>query len=524
MQVNSITSCNFIVPVAGKKHMNPLIKLETQIDDNNVQFEVLSSDPAVREIDELIEKTNNEIAFLNTEKERLLSQADWFDVSIAVASGAICGVIDFVWVGEFSLERAHEWGSKKVDSFVIRVAKHQGFTGDDLKGAVTFLEKNYPIAADKATNLFGGGKQHHLRDFSHHPNWVGLSFSMLTQFTGKVYGTDVSGDFVIHDLPQDGVELIGKNFHEKILLGLVNWFFHMVSDMAGSSSSIAMGKEGTGLPGPIGSLLKEVSTLPFFHKLDEKGYREFSVWISKLFNGTLLGDRDENGNIRKAMPFDLRTEIGVVHELGRQTVPVIINECIVRGFFFIRRLANEMKYVHSISDLRRMDWKKTLPIKNPTIAKMLLISNATFVAIDLTAASISSAITSGGNLPQFLHKFVLRVNYVGVGRLAVAIGSEIKLECKKTDVEWRFEELKTRMTFLKTAKVYYSIGQSWELVSDAEQAITQLSSHITEQVRLIEADMSATSEMMERINQTSEGFIMHNSDAHKAITDLLDEV
>lgn len=98
------------------------------------------------------------------------------------------------------------------------------------------------------------------------------------------------------------------------------------------------------------------------------------------------------------------------------------------------------------------------------------------------------------------------------------------MNVKKTDVEWRFEELKTRMTFLKTAKVYYSIGQSWELVSDAEQAITQLSSHITEQVRLIEADMSATSEMMERINQTSEGFIMHNSDAHKAITDLLDEV
>ena len=37
----------------------------------------------------------------------------------------------------------------------------------------------------------------------------------------------------------------------------------MVSDMAGSSSSILDGKSGTGLPGPLVSLLKEISALQF---------------------------------------------------------------------------------------------------------------------------------------------------------------------------------------------------------------------------------------------------------------------
>lgn len=40
---------------------------------------------------------------------------------------------------------------------------------------------------------------------------------------------------------------------------------------------------------------------------------------SKLFNGTLLADHDENGRIVKgtARKFDLRTEIGMLEEVGR---------------------------------------------------------------------------------------------------------------------------------------------------------------------------------------------------------------
>lgn len=65
--------------------------------------------------------------------------------------------------------------------------------------------------------------------------------------------------------------------------------------------------------------------------------------VSKLFNGTLLAKRDENGKIIEPVKFYLRTEIGVAHELGRQAIPVLINECVVRAFYFIRRLFTENK-------------------------------------------------------------------------------------------------------------------------------------------------------------------------------------
>ena len=503
--------------------MNPMIRLETEVEGNAIQFDVLSAGPDICEVDALIEQISNKIGYVEGEKERLASQADYLDTTIAVASGVICGAIDSLFVGEFSLQNAHEWGSDKVESFVKKIANQQGYKGNDIKDAVKFLEVKFPIAADKATDKMGGGLQHHLRDFSHHPNIVGLFFSMLTQFTGKVYGTDTTGRFMMQDLPKSGFELIGKNFHEKIMFGMISWFFHMVSDMAGSSSSIAMGRPGTGLPGPIVSLLKIVSSLPFFKKLDGKGNREFSVRISKLFNGTLLARRDKNGKL-VPVRFDLRTEIRILHELGKQSIPVIINECIVRGFYFVRRLVDELKGINSASELNKIDWQSTLPIKNPTITRMLLISSATFSAIDLADASIRSAIHSGGLPPVFLQQLVVRVNFVGIGRLSVAIGCEAKLECERNAADNVLRKFQTQMSLLKVAKVYYSLGQSWELAASAEQAIDLLSSHIRELIQHLQILMAENSQAMKSINQHAAGFIEHNKDTSKMIIDILDEV
>lgn len=59
-------------------------------------------------------------------------------------------------------------------------------------------------------------------------------------------------------------------------------FFRMVSDMADSSGSIRNGSLGIGLPGLLVSLLKEISTLPFFKSLNKDGNRNFSVWGVKI--------------------------------------------------------------------------------------------------------------------------------------------------------------------------------------------------------------------------------------------------
>ena len=341
-----------------------------------------------------------------------INKADKIDYLLAVASGTIAAAVDIFYTGKFSLEEGQQWGNDTINKFVKRMAKWNGYKGDDLSGAIKFMEKMFPLAADKNTPTFGGGLQHHLRDFSHHFSLGGLMCSIFTQFTKKVIGTDPDGKLIIEDVKDD--KLIGKNNTEKILFGTVYWFFHMVSDMAGSNATAG---NGTGIPGPIVSLIKELSSLPVFRN-KQIGDIEFHTWVSKLFNGTLLGKRDEAGKLLEPMKFDLRTEIGVLHEIGKQVVPVLINESLVRSFYFIRRLSNELKReeIKSFNDFKKINVEKILPFNNRTIKRMVTVSSGTLVALDAADA----AVRAGMNPTNFFVVFAVRINVVGVGRFIVA--------------------------------------------------------------------------------------------------------
>lgn len=461
--------------------MEALLSQRYECEDFKVEFEVIPVAninypidkrqeeiyQSLNSIDEQLALIRQKIEKINVDINKLTCHADGLDYLVAVASGIIVGIIDSVWVGEFSIERANDWGNKKVNDFVVKIAQSQGYKGNDLEGAISTLEKKYRLSSDSVTSQFGGGLQHHLRDFSHHPTPVGLIFSLLTQFTGKAYGTDTNGAFIAVNITNK--TYIGKNIPQKLLFGVIYWFFHMVSDIAGSNASAGA---GTGLPGPLVSLLKELSVLPFFKnvKIDDT---QFSVWISKLFNGTLLAKRDENGNIIEKVKFDLRTEIGVAHELGRQAIPVMINECIVRGFYFIRRFYFELRdhNITSISELKNININNVLPIKNRTIIRMLTISSGTFTAIDLTDAAIRAAVKSEGSLPAFFTTMILRVNFVGVGRFAIAIGTDVGMGISRTKLRNEVIRLHTKQIALLNVKVFYKQADMWISAESANDSI-----------------------------------------------------
>ncbi|WP_154028831.1 hypothetical protein [Olsenella uli] len=348
------------------------------------------------------------------EWEPHVDKADRLDYIVAVSSGVLAGLVDVFYVGEFSLDRASEWGNSKIERVVMKVARAEGYTGDDLSDAIKTLEKNHPFAADGNTNDFGGGLQHHFRDFSHHFSIGGLFFSILTQFTGMVVGADNAGRLTVKPVPESHRQFIGKNFQEKLAYGVIGWFFHMVSDMAGSSGA-TMG--GTGVPGPLVSFMKELSALPFF-KDSGKGDYGFRQWLTKLFNGTLLSDHDESGKIIKdsARRFDLRAEIGILGEIGRQTVPILINQCIVRGFYFCRRICREIRDldIRELSDLDRIAPEDVLPWGTPAMRRMVTVSSGVFTGVDLADAAVRAAKSKNPVA------FFLRVNYVGVATFVIS--------------------------------------------------------------------------------------------------------
>jgi len=387
---------------------------------------------------------------LDSHVDLLSSQADKIDYLVSIGSGVLCGLLDIIWVGNFSLERGRNIASDEIDSFVTKTAKLLGCKNDDLVSAVKFLEKKFPIPSDGNTPDFGGGLQHHLRDFAHHPTIVGLMFSLLTQFTYKSYGTDVNGVFMIVDVPEVSKAFIGNDVPSKILFGTITWFFHLVSDMAGSSNSV--GKSGgTGIPGPLLALAKELSVLQIFKNINV-GDNTLSVFLSKLFNGTLLAKHDESGTIIKhtVLKFDLRGEIGLGVEIGRQAIPVIANECIVRSFYLIRRLALEIKEneISSLKDFKKIDWGKVMPLNNPTITRMITIATGVFTTVDVGEAIITQ-------------KYWLSINYVGVGRFAVAIGEDVTWCLKARSVKKIkkvYEDIKRFAYTQSDEKTYERIG------------------------------------------------------------------
>lgn len=375
-----------------------------------------------------------------------ITRLDKYDVALSISSGILTSALDVFWVNDISLADAHSWGSKQIDSFVMKVARSKGFTGkeNDIAGAIKKLEDDYPMAGDLLTSQFGGGAQHHLRDFSHHPTPVGLFFSLLMQFTGKGYGTTTTGKFVSYDIP--GWKR--PPFEEAIYLGTVSWFLHIISDIAGSSGTRRDSlKEGTGLPGPLLSFLKEISAIPGIRSIagktkpknvpnEEENYT-FSVICSKLFIGTLLGEHTEGGQpvLHKKLRFDLRTELGIAHEAikNKQYIPVVLNSIIVSSFYSIKRLLQQIQNTHveTLQELNQIDIHKCLPWKNETLRHMRMLSTVTFTTIDMSASGIKAALKNKENPAGFALDFMQGINYLGLGDFAIATDSELLMGIQK---------------------------------------------------------------------------------------------
>lgn len=392
-------------------------------------------------VNERLSSNFERIDDLNKDIDRLTNHADGIDYQVAIGSGILAGIVDSLWVGEFSFERGKAWSNKTVNEFVMKVARSKGYKGERLDGAIKFLEDLFPVHSDnvwKGKDIGISAKSHHIDDLAHHPTPMGLFFSILTQFTEKGYFQNCEGQFF-------SIQVEGDDIPIKILDGTFNWFFHLVSDMSGSNKTAGV---GMGIPGPIVSLLKEASTIPGLNKLG----------LAKKVKDIFVKEK-----------FDLRAELAVAHELTRQAVPVVMNEVIVRSFYFIRRFLVELREQKS---LEKVDWKKTLPWKNRTIARMLTIATGTFTAVDLADAAIRAAIKAGFHGID-LKEFILRVNFVGVGRFAIAVAVDVSMGVNREKLRNEKMAIYSEQLHLMNAKIYYLQAGVWMTAETTAQTINE---------------------------------------------------
>jgi Zn-dependent protease with chaperone function len=394
------------------------------------------------------------LAQVNKQLERYTFDGYKADYALGMISGLYAGVIDSVFVGAASFDGLDmALSHQQVNNFIQEYAKSRGLGGDRLKECISDLEQAFKVAQDNVWKGVGIGvsaKNHHLADLAHHPTPVGLLSSVIVQFL-KI-GTFVNKEGEWHFIlvktdARDIVETLtpavitgvlnwlvtlGEKAYQKdtgeeipkalrgiahfaastpMLLEIAkcadNWFGHLVSDMGGSKSTAG---GGMGIPGVFVSFLYELASLPV---LKDSGLPAF---VNDLYESQKL---------------DLRHELCLYKELGKQSIPVIFNEIYTRVLFFASRLGIQTAEHKS---LKEIEWKSVMPFGNRVIDRMLMISSMTFTLADTADAAVHAAIESCGNWVLFSGVFVSRFNYVGAGRAAVAIVKEVSNEQKEAQL------------------------------------------------------------------------------------------
>lgn len=529
-------------------------KNEFEYEDFKVEYEFLplydSEDLDVRrkeiyknisDLDNQLEEVNKKLQKLNTEIDQLTNHADGFDYAAAVICGLICGIIDIIFVGKWDFKNAKAVSNKRVNEKVMDFAKRQGYEGDRLDGAVNFLEKKFPLPGDAdfhnikdiAGNEIITTKTHHLDDFCHHPTLIGLICCVIVQFTGSSVYSDKFGS--MHNIPVTVNEygnFVGKNSVTKLFSGMINWFItvaktianrkgHLMSDMAGSHTSVG---GGSGVPGKFMSLMKELAVLPCFK--DTK----FNENLRKAFqNGIGTGNKQVSlGACNKlfegaSSKLDMRTEMAVAHELKRQAIPVVINEVLVRGFYFVRRLCMELKEKGEFS---AVDWKKVIPFNNRTIARMMTIATGTFTAVDLADAAIEGAVDSvkegcPANPTAFFGNMVLRINFVGIGRFCIAVATDIGMGIKRSVKRNERIKVMNEQLHLTNAKIFYKQADKWISAQDSSIAIDSVCEESRKTIIFFMDSYKEIEDNFEKINSELKNAELLNSGLKENLSDIL---
>ena len=484
---------------------------KTQTDDLQVEYEIIPAKSAhaeeINEIDDYLEKIENRLSELDGEIDRLTNHADGIDYTVAVASGIIAGLVDSFFVGEINWEKEYSAISEKFNKLVVRRAGldadvysklSDSEKTDYLKNAIQKLEKKYPLPSDNVWKTPGKGNsvssamRHHIDDFCHHPTPLGFLACIISVLFKTAFFVDDDGTWHFRWAktdPKDMVWLWGciiataflqwlvcltekkykeEQFEEmpkplRILLRALasapvavqvlkrfnEWSGHLCSDIAGSSQTPGA---GMGIPGLLLSSLKEALSIPPLNKIPGL-HKQLDFLFDK--------------------GFDARAEATVLRIAGKQMLPVLLNEIIVRGFYFVRRFVCESR-LHG-ENWKDYSWDKILPFNNRTIVRMLTIAHGTFVAVDLADAAVRSAIKNGTpHNPKFWTDFVMRVNFVGVGRFTIAVFSEAAMGLQRHRKEAERIDLNSKMLNFYQAKIYYKQADMWIAAEKAELATQEM--------------------------------------------------
>ena len=330
------------------------------------------------------------------------AHCDRLDYTLACACGLLGALIDVVFVGAPGQGALTHFTDDFADRAVMRFAKIFRWPGpekdsDPLKSAIGYLENTFKVIYDQKHpkdlgphylgKIYLRPKNHHIKNLEHAPDPIGLFFSILSQFTNTAHFVEKGKLITVETEPlvdkisraKGGdakhkknmlVRLQGHNVPAKIFAGFVNWFGHLMSDLAGSSG--AKGR-GSGIP------------MPFFELLQFINVGEFGQYHQAF--GTVCVKVFEEG-------YDMRHGMALA-------IPLLLTELMTRLCWTLKQ-----KFHH------KKDWGDCLSsANNPELHHMLFVAYGAFCMVDAGDA----ALRSGGQIVAFL----LNTNIIAWSRFAI---------------------------------------------------------------------------------------------------------
>lgn len=348
---------------------------------------------------------------------KITADCDNIDYILSACSGVLCGLLDIFLVGKPGESPVGKITDKWFENRTVDFAKMCGW--DDTKNnstpsAIRYLEKKFKIpydqtgAGDVASRIFDlTPNNHHFKSLGHNPTLLGLFFSIMDQFANTSHFVTNSEMISLQKADEKWL-LQGNNIPSKLFCGIINWFGHLVSDMSGASGSKG---RGMGIPSPFWTWTNDIIAIK----------EKMNIPVSEF-------DKSIN-----ELALEIFTKGYDARFQAAQTIPVFINEMLVRTIYSIRRMVRYFNVVAKETRSFSLLWEACEPFTNATVNRMLTVAHGTFCLVDAGDAVARGFISGGGNLN--VAEFVMRLNIVGIGRFTISLYGEVTRGIQRDSLE-----------------------------------------------------------------------------------------
>lgn len=452
----------------------PVLKFNDDDLDLNFECDITNENSSFSAMDQQINDMKRDIEKYDKDIYRLTSHATLLDYSLSVASGTLAGFLDIIFTKNLDLSSP----GSLINGFATELS---GEPISSTKEAINVL--NNGLNASSSINNLCLASQASL---------MGLVFSIIGALTGsKILYTKNDEVKVEHVKP-----VIDASLFSGVFYGTIAWIFHLISSKASLESNI---------PAGLKNLVFDATN----SGLKVKG--------NDLYQAI-------NNNIDSSSLNAISNGLNTLKLLGSQALVVGINEAVVRAVFFVREFFKEVKQkkIKSFKELGKVDFKKTVPFNNRTVARMISVSLATMMAIDICDASIEAAMKSDGNKALFASNLAIRINFVGVGRIILACSTELYMAKSLKKKRSERISLVSDYIILLGRKIYCIQDDVWKECHKAAEVIESVKKVMTDTILMASSELDKTKESLENIGTSADDAFKKNENLKKDIKDILD--